>query len=331
MAAESLQLPAILPSQQQLSRLVSSRQTDYSFHLGEKQGMLILDPGIHSFTPEYILHLSVDDQPLKLFMGHELLDHFLPEPLTHKAVKKLPKDLFNAAISHGFSPIRQPLQEATGLNIAMTRLEPAKAPPDKVCLTMTLNLGDSRHRLQLEAESFVLELLEQLPAYTSEQAPDIPIWAELFLGRSFLSRQEVNDLAMGDVVFVQQHVTGQQLAVRINGHSAFVCEADGNQITVRQRMNLMDEQEIEDQAPEESGKEHAGVDLSDMQVELLFELGRQHFTADEIHSMQPGYVFDLDRPIEQPVQIRANGKVIAECKLVQIENRLGAVITGLKD
>ncbi len=90
----------------------------------------------------------------------------------------------------------------------------------------------------------------------------------------------------------------------------------------------MDEQETEQQASQVSG-EHARVDLSDMQVELLFELGRQHFTADEILAMQPGYIFDLDRPIEQPVQIRANGKVIAECKLVQIEDRLGAVITGL--
>ena len=47
--------------------------------------------------------------------------------------------------------------------------------------------------------------------------------------------------------------------------------------------------------------------------------------------MQPGYVFDLDRPIEQPVQIRANGKLIAQCELVQIDNRLGARITTLND
>lgn len=71
------------------------------------------------------------------------------------------------------------------------------------------------------------------------------------------------------------------------------------------------------------------IDLSDIDVELVFEVGRQQFSAEEVQSLQPGHIFDLDRPIEQPVRVKAGGKVIAECQLVQINNRLGARITHI--
>ena len=78
-------------------------------------------------------------------------------------------------------------------------------------------------------------------------------------------------------------------------------------------------------------QEQEPIDLSDIEIDLLFEVGRQQFSAQEVQSLQPGHVFELDRPIEQPVRVRAGGKLIAECQLVQINNRLGARITKIVD
>ena len=334
--AEPLHFPAISPSELQLSRLLNSRQTDFYFLVADRECHITLDNNRHQSPPEFIINLRMNDQPVQWFIHHGMLDQLLPKPLNHKSVSKLPKDLSQAALIHSFSPVFMAAQQASGLSLEFISLEPVRASDQPMELSLCLTIDETHHETLLTATPNLLEVFSRLPAHIYEQAPDISIWANLFLGRSILSRLEVSELAIGDVVFLQQHVTGQQLAVRINRHTAFVGEADGTTITLRQRMDLMEEQESQTapEANDEANKsthENTGIDLSELSVELLFEIGCQQFSAQEIQGMQPGYVFDLDRPIEQPVQIRANGKLIAQCELVQIDNRLGARITTLND
>ena len=333
MAVTPLELPAVSPSELQLSRLLCSRHTHYPFTLNDQQCHLVLGSNKHNLEPEYTVSLTINDQSVHWFINHALLDQLLTSPLDHNAIRKLPDDLSQAALQHAFDPILSLASQVTGLTIEFADIEhsPSGSEPKELCLN--LNIAGTKHKSLLSATPFVLEILSQLPAHLQEQVPDISIWANLFLGRSILSVQEVNELAMGDVVFLQQHVTGQQLAVRINKHTAFVGEANGTAITLRQRMDLMEEQEELEQQPTEqvTETEKPGISLSELSVELLFEIGNQQFTAREIQEMKPGYVFELDRPVEQPVSVRANGKLIAQCELVQIDNRLGARITKLGD
>lgn len=331
MAVTSLELPAVSSSELQLSRLLSHRHTQYPFTLGEEQCFLVLGSNKHDLEPEYTVNLTINDQPVHWFINHALLDQLLPSTLDHNAIRKLPDDLSHAALQHAFGPILEIASQASGLTISFTGIEHASSDNEARELCLNLSLAGTKHKSLVTASPFVLEILSHLPAHQQEQTPDISIWANLFLGRSMLSGQEVGDLAVGDVVFLQQHVTGQQLAVRVNKHIAFVGEAEGTTITLRQRMDLMDEQEDLEQKASEAvaERESDGLDLSELTVELLFEIGNQQFTAQEIRDMKPGYVFELDRPIEQPVSVRANGKLIAQCELVQIDNRLGARITKL--
>ena len=329
--ATSLELPAVSPSELQLSRLLSNRHTQYPFTMGEDQCFLVLGSNKHDLEPEYTISLTINDQPVNWFINRALLDQLLPSPLDHNAVRKLPDDLSHAALQHAFGPILGVASQASGLTIKFSSIKHSPSSDEAKELCLNLSLAGTKHKSLASATPFVLEILSHLPAHQQQQAPDISIWANLFLGRSMLSGQEVSELALGDVVFLQQHVTGQQLAIRVNKHTAFVGEAEGTTITLRQRMDLMEEQEeLESQAPENAPEpEGAGLDLSELSVELLFEIGNQQFSAQEIQEMKPGYVFELDRPIEQPVSVRANGKLIAQCELVQIDNRLGARITKL--
>ena len=332
MAVTSLELPAVSSSELQLSRLLSNRHTQYPFSLGEEQSFLVLGSNKHDLEPEYTINLTINDQPVHWFINHALLDQLLPSPLDHNSIRKLPDDLSHAALQHAFGPILGIASQASGLTIEFTGIEHSSSNDEPKELCLNLSIAGTKHKSLATASPFILEILSHLPAHQQEQAPDISIWANLFLGRSMLSRQEVSELAVGDVVFLQQHVTGQQLAVRVNKSTAFVGEAEGTTITLRQRMDLMEEQEeLEPQATEEQAAEHgeSELDLSELPIELLFEIGNQQFTAQEIQNMKPGYVFELDRPIEQPVSVRANGKLIAQCELVQIDNRLGARITKL--
>ena len=333
-AVTPLELPAVSSSELQLNRLLTHRNTQYPFTLDDQQCYLVLGNNKHNLEPEYTVNLTINDQPVHWFVNHALLDQLLISPLDHNSIRKLPSDLSHAAMQHAFGPILSIASQASGLTIEFTGIEhtPSNNEPKELCLN--LNIAGTKHKSLATANSFILDILSHLPAHQQSEAPDISLWANLFLGRSMLSRQEVSDLAVGDVVFLQQHVTGQQLAVRVNKSTAFVGEAEGTTITLRQRMDLMEEQEqLEPQATTKPAEDHGDpeLDLSELPVELLFEIGNQAFTAAEIQQMKPGYVFELDRPIEQPVSVRANGKLIAQCELVQIDDRLGARITKLGD
>lgn len=92
----------------------------------------------------------------------------------------------------------------------------------------------------------------------------------------------------------------------------------------------MDNYEEQEQEVQQTSQEAEGmVSLAELDIELLFEIGTQTLSLEDLQSIEPGYVFELDRPLEQPVRVRANGKVIAECQLVQVNNRLGARITRI--
>ena len=335
MTAEPITFPAVTPSQLQLHKILCSRQNQFAFPMGEQPCSITLEPSEPIPSPEYSLILQLDNQPVQFYIGRAFINQLLPPPLTDKGVRKLPDDLMNASMVHSLTPLLEIMHNVLGRPVTFNSLDPVEPDILHAGLALHFAIGDTTHTLLVTPNPMIMELLSHLPAHIQSTMPDIPIWAELILGRSILSRPEVNALSTGDIVFLQQHVTGQQMVVRATRHTAFVGEAEGNRVTIRQRMELMEEQHPEAQEhPEQVEHEHPqqpGVDMADLPVELLFEIGRQQFSAAEIQAMQEGYIFDLERPIEQPVRIRANGKVIAECQLVQIENRLGARIISLSE
>ena len=338
MTAEPIKFPAVTPSQLHLHKILCSRQNQFTFPLGNLPCRLMISPSEPAPTPEYSLSLQVNNQPVQFYVGRGFINQLLHKPLNDKALSKLPDELFKAAMVQALNPLLDVMRAVLSSPVDFISLEPEEPDVLHSGLTIQLTVNELSHTLLVNPNPMIMELITHLPPHIPDTTPDIPIWAELILGRSILSRLEISTLSTGDIVFLQQHVTEQQMMVRATRYTAFVGETENNQVTIRQRMELMDEQHPEAQEysehseqRQEQDQHQGGIDLAELSVELLFEIGRQQFTAAEIQSMQEGYIFDLERPIEQPVHIRANGKIIAECQLVQIDNRLGARITNLFD
>ena len=329
MTADALTFPSVSPTQLQLSQLLCSRQNQFSFPLAEQPCELKLQPADSPPPMEYSLILEVSGQPVEFYLGRGLVNALLPASLSDQAIKKLPEHLFKATMIHGLSPVTELIGSMLGTSVEFIHLKQTKADQSRAGLALHLTINHKEHSAFVVPNPLIMELLNYLPAHTQSTMPDIPIWAELILGRSTVSRLEISTLATGDIVFLQQHVTDQQVVVRASPHLAFVGETHDSQVIIRQRMELMDEQEHQQHPEEAQAPQQGGVNMADIPVELLFEIGRQQFSAADIQAMQEGYTFDLERPVDQPVRIRANGKIIAECQLIQIENRLGARITQL--
>ncbi|WP_257265517.1 type III secretion system cytoplasmic ring protein SctQ [Endozoicomonas sp. ONNA2] len=323
MAAETLDLPSVSPSQLLLGQILSNRQTELALPVNETRWDISLSSIAAEAMPAICLQLEINHQPVSLYTGSAFIDLLMPETLNSQILLKLPPDLMLAALENRLQILLEQLMQGLGIAIKFIGLTPNKDPSKRGELAMNIRVAGTQYPIYLESTPIVFELLKLLPAHIHEQSTDIPFWAGLELGRAKLSKEETSALGVGDIVFFHYHVTGQQLIIRVNPDMAFVGEAEGSQITIKHRMDPMED----DQAHHEQGP----VDLSDIEVDLLFEVGRQQFSAQQVQSLQPGHVFELDRPIEQPVKVRVGGKLIAECQLVQINNRLGARITRIVD
>jgi type III secretion protein Q len=74
--------------------------------------------------------------------------------------------------------------------------------------------------------------------------------------------------------------------------------------------------------------EQNGV-LDDLPVKLVFELGRVELSLREIRQLAPGAVVALARPLEESVDVVANGRRIGRGNLIQIGDSLGVRLARL--
>ena len=70
-------------------------------------------------------------------------------------------------------------------------------------------------------------------------------------------------------------------------------------------------------------------DLDDLPVRLVFELGRVELSLGELQRLAPGALVPLGRPLEEPLDIMANGRRLGRGTLVQIGDSLGVRIVSL--
>ena len=75
--------------------------------------------------------------------------------------------------------------------------------------------------------------------------------------------------------------------------------------------------------------EFSDPDLDDLPVRLVFELGRVELSLGELQSLAPGALVPLGRPLEEPLDIMANGRRLGRGALVQIGENLGVRIVSI--
>ena len=341
MSTEPLAYQTLSVAQLELSRLLCHHQNVFTTEINQSETELELCHQPADTLPSYTFHLELNGHPYRFYAGDSLLDSILPGKLDHHALNKLPDDLRTAVLTNTLAPILQPLAERMGISWSLQEVKPTDPANPPATLGMNIRQNTINTRIELLIDDLLLTILKAIPAHHPQQLPDIPFWATLEKGHTRLPFSELKTLEAGDIVFLDQYVNDPQIIVRISQRTAFLGEIADTGVSILQRHQTMDEYEHE-QAGEE-GHEQEGqsempaadaevsVDLHDLPVTLMFEVGQQQLTLAELQGMHAGYVFELDRSIQQPVNMRANGKLIGQCELVQIENRLGARITQLLD
>jgi type III secretion protein Q len=71
------------------------------------------------------------------------------------------------------------------------------------------------------------------------------------------------------------------------------------------------------------------ADLDDLPVRLVFEVGRVELSLGELERLAPGALVPLARPLDEPLDIMANGRRLGRGTLVRIGESLGVRIVSL--
>jgi type III secretion protein Q len=153
---------------------------------------------------------------------------------------------------------------------------------------------------------------------------DLPVIVNFCIGWTDVALKNCEDVEKHDVIlldecFIQQDNT---LYIKVGRRSAIKAQIDGKKISVLRSLEKIMEDE-----------EHTNSEsqLNEIDIRLSFDLGERVLTLAELRLLTAGYIFDLGRDFRKSVFIRANGKIIGEGELVDIEGQTGVSVLNFAE
>jgi len=167
-------------------------------------------------------------------------------------------------------------------------------------------------------------------------AIELPVTVCLRVAAAMFAVGEIATLSPGDVVMADQYCQRTRTAVAVIAeHLVAPVEltAAGAQITARLKhaRGSVWGWSMENGGDKSQADDLRKTNLDDIPVKLLFELGRTELSLAEIRQLAPGALIPMLRPLEDSVDIFANGRRIGRGNLVQIGDSMGIRITRLFD
>ena len=71
------------------------------------------------------------------------------------------------------------------------------------------------------------------------------------------------------------------------------------------------------------------LSILDVEIPVSVEVGRTELSLDRILDLVPGSVVTLEKKVEEPVDLRVNGKLIARGEVVMVDDVFGIRITQI--
>ena len=69
--------------------------------------------------------------------------------------------------------------------------------------------------------------------------------------------------------------------------------------------------------------------LLDIPLEVTVEIGSTEMAIEDILKLNPNSIIELDRYIDEPIDLKVNGKIIAKGELYTVQNNFGIKITQI--
>ncbi|MCL2715530.1 MAG: type III secretion system cytoplasmic ring protein SctQ [Alphaproteobacteria bacterium] len=337
-------LPRIAPAQiEGINRFYCRRQPVH-FRLANRLATLEALWPRHGdgVMPGYRLSLTVDGVAGTITVVEPLIETIVREVDPTLSLSSLVPEIAGLLVEAALACEIDALEQLTGCRLSITsvRLDlRAFAGPDPSALSCMISVdgvGRSRAdlRFSLEAATRLTQLLDASNGRVDAGDEMVaPLCARVAVAT--VSVEELINLSPGDVVLVDGHCWPPTMAIAVIGEFMVACmeRTDaGATIAMSPVCGRGSPWEWSmDDVADQSRKEVNNGGPDDMPVKLVFEIGRVELTVREIRKLGVGTIVPLLRPVEDSLDVVANGRRIGRGSLVQIGESLGVRLTRLFD
>ncbi|MEJ5301179.1 MAG: type III secretion system cytoplasmic ring protein SctQ [Thermodesulforhabdaceae bacterium] len=186
--------------------------------------------------------------------------------------------------------------------------------------------GEGKFLLDPQGFHEIASRLSRLPREKTYFTRSIPFFVRFVVGETILPLEELKNLEVGDVIFVERDygIGNGRLLIVSEGNLFWGEYGDDGKIVVVKKKELVmsDEEKSKEVKPEQ-------ISLRDVEVEVQFSVGRKTMTLEELENIGEGYIFTLETPLSRIVTILVNRRPVGFGELVEVDGRVGVRVTEL--
>jgi type III secretion system YscQ/HrcQ family protein len=165
-----------------------------------------------------------------------------------------------------------------------------------------------------------LKILENLPDSKPHKWDPLQTTLRFQIGLTRLNVEELQELRCNDLIFIDDCPFFHDHSISIHIIPNLVCKGilKDNKLVINTTMTEIKKAENKNV-----------VDIDELQIDLVFDVGEKTIPLQELKKIQPGYIFELDKLMTSPVTIRANGQAIGTGELLEVDEKIAIRVLGL--
>lgn len=309
----SLSLPEMSSQTLALNNLLSARAQEVKI---DEQLSLTAELGKRPSLSGYALDCLIGATKVTFLVEAEQIQVFLRDLLQGTPFNLLPELLQLEFISTAIAPYQTILANKFGQQAIIASMNPVELAASNAT-SGYINFTHNQTGIACWIENDPRLIFSTLPLAPSVLGDDIPLPYSLAIGRTSLSLNETKSLEAGDIIFFDiNHLIDNQAVLIIANRAMWRCSLVENRVTITAT-------EVESTMPSDN------TDIQSLPINISFEIGEQTVTVAELSQLQENFVFELSGPLDQPVKLKVNGKVLATGELVKVNDHLGVRVISL--
>ncbi len=355
MATKPLSLLSISPEQLHANNLVCGRAAVLDSKLYDQNIACSLVAPIKDHTIHCHLTVSIDDQDTVLQLNKSIFsDITIGETLIAPILHKLPESVLMGTLHLIFKNIIKDVEALLKKQITLTKIDWSDRliKPE---LSILMLINNQEHHGYLATTSQHHDWIKNIPLNPHNALHKITMPIMLEAGRTRLLSKQVKKLSIQDIVFFEKnwHDEATQFLIKLSDSMMFTASLDNTTVTIIQQvecpmsddlndfdeddddldlddMDDMDDDEHDEDEDNQLSSTNSATDTNNIPIELTFDVGKQTILLGQVSQLAPGFTFELNRDLNNPVLIHANGKLLAEGELINVNGQLGARITKMQ-
>lgn len=266
------------------------------------------------------------------------IDSYPPAPLLTQALSaavldNLPPEVQTVLLETALEEVLEQCAKASRQSVSLEGVSTSDlATPDGTAIFFQLHDASGACVLRghlpghVATWEWVAAQLSNTPVAAARGCESVPVVCRVEVGRTRLPMHQLRDLALNDVVLLDECLDPLRGAwIILSPEIRLQAALEKRSATI---LNMASDPTAQPHSSAPADKTQP-VNLEALPVQLVFEAGEKTIAFGELKGLKQGFTFELDGTPAKPLTIRANGKVIGAGELVQIGDKTGVRIVEL--